>query len=175
MSKAAGSLNIALSAASRRLSLLESELGTPLIVRRPHGIEPTAAGLTSMNYAREVLRLGDRLKVSLDEHRSGVRGYVRVSASSSVHVQRLAKDLSQFVRENPQIKVDLEERPSAATVLALLNKPADIGIIVYDNELEGLQIVPYSGDRLAIALPNDHRLVSLPEDHEVLRQAVLWL
>ena len=119
MSKAAESLNIALSAASRRLSLLERELGTPLIVRRPHGIEPTAAGLTMMNYAREVLRLGDRLKVSLDEHRSGVRGYVRVSASSSVLVQRLAKDLSQFVRENPQIKVDLEERPSAATVLAI--------------------------------------------------------
>lgn len=163
MSKAAESLNIALSAASRRLSLLESELGTPLIVRRPHGIEPTAAGVTMMNYARDVLRLGDRLNVSLDEHRSGVRGYVRVSASSSVLVQRLAKDLSQFVRENPQIRIDLEERPSAATIFAVLNKQADIGIIVHDNELEGLQVVPYSGDRLAIALPNDHRLAKRRE------------
>lgn len=163
MSKAAESLNIALSAASRRLSLLEYELGTPLIVRRPHGIEPTAAGVTMMNYARDVLRLGDRLKVSLDEHRSGIRGYVRVSASSSVLVQRLAKDLSQFVRENPQIKLDLEERPSEATISAVLNKQADIGIIVHDNQVEGLKIVPYSGDRLAIALPNNHRFAKRRE------------
>lgn len=163
MSKAAESLNIALSAASRRLSLLEYELGTPLILRRPHGIEPTAAGVTMMNYARDVLRLGDRLKVSLDEHRSGIRGYVRVSASSSVLVQRLAKDLSQFVRENPQIKLDLEERPSEATISAVLNKQADIGIIVHDNQVEGLKIVPYSGDRLAIALPNNHRFAKRRE------------
>ena len=158
MSKAAESLNIALSAASRRLSLLERELNTPLIVRRPHGIEPTAAGVTMMNYARDVLRLGDKLKVSLDEHRSGVRGYVRVSASSSVLVQRLAKDLSHFVRQNPQIKLDLEERPSEATITAVLNKQADIGIIVGNDQIEGLKVISYSGDRLAIALPKNHRL-----------------
>jgi DNA-binding transcriptional LysR family regulator len=163
MSKAAESLNIALSAASRRLSLLEYELGTPLIVRRPHGIEPTAAGVTMMNYARDVLRLGDRLKVSLDEHRSGIRGYVRVSASSSVLVQRLAKDLSQFVRDNPQIKLDLEERPSEATISAVLNKQADIGVIVHDSQVEGLKIVAYSGDRLAIAVPTNHRFAKRRE------------
>jgi DNA-binding transcriptional LysR family regulator len=158
MSKAAESLNIALSAASRRLSLLEQELKTPLIVRRPHGIEPTAAGVTMMNYARDVLRLGDKLKVSLDEHRLGIRGYVRVSASSSVLVQRLAKDLSQFVRQNPEIKLDLEERPSEATISAVLNKESDIGIIVRGSQVEGLKIIDYSGDSLAIALPNDHYL-----------------
>jgi DNA-binding transcriptional LysR family regulator len=163
MSKAAESLNIAVSAASRRLSLLEHELGTPLIVRRSHGIEPTAAGITMMNYARDVLRLGDRLKVSLAEHRSGIRGYVRVSASSSVLVQRLAKDLSHFVRENPQIKLDLEERPSGATISAVLNKQADIGVIVHDIQVEGLKILPYSGDRLAVAVPNDHRFAKRRE------------
>lgn len=158
MSKAAERLNVALSAASRRLSLLEQEVGTPLIVRRPHGIEPTAAGVTMMNYARDVLRLGDKLKISLEEHCSGVRGYVRVCASSSVLVQRLARDLSYFVRENPQIKLDLEERPSESTIFAVLNKQADIGIIVRDSPVDGLKIIDYSGDRLAIALPTDHRL-----------------
>lgn len=160
MSKAAESLNIALSAASRRLSLLEQEVKTPLIVRRPHGIEPTAAGVTMMNYARDVLRLGDKLNVSLDEHRSGVRGYVRVSASSSVLVQRLAKDLSHFVRHNPQIKLDLEERPTEATIAAVLNKQADIGIIVGNDRIEGLKVISYSGDRLAVALPKSHRLAT---------------
>jgi DNA-binding transcriptional LysR family regulator len=157
ISKAAARFNMALSAASRRLAILEEEVGTALIVRRPHGIEPTAAGLTMMNYARDVLRLGDKLAVSLDEHRSGVRGYVRVCASSSVLVQRLAKDLSRFVSLNPQIKLDLEERPSASTIDAVLDKQADVGVIVRDTDIPGLKITDYEGDRLALAVPARHR------------------
>jgi len=162
ISKAAERLNVALSAASRRLSLLEQELGTALVIRRPHGIEPTAAGVTMMNYARDVLRLGDSLEMRLEEHRSGIRGYVRVSASSSVLVQRLARDLSQFVQDNPQIKVNLEERPSEATVFAVLSKQADLGVIVRDSPVDGLRIIDYSGDRLAVAVPADHRFSQYP-------------
>lgn len=156
MSRAAEELNIALSAVSRRLRILEEQVGAPLFMRRPHGIEPTAAGVTMMNYARDILRLGNKLKVSLDEHRDGVRGYVRVCASSSVLVQRLAKDLSRFVKENPQIKLDLEERPTASTINAVLGKQADIGLIVYDSDVHGLKMRRYAGDRLAIAVPARH-------------------
>jgi DNA-binding transcriptional LysR family regulator len=102
-----------------------------------------------LNYARDVLRLGDKLKISLDEHRSGIRGYVRVSPSSSV--------LSDFVRENPQIKLDLEERPSESTIIAVLNKQSDLGIIVRDRPVEGLKMIDSSADRLAVALPTGHR------------------
>lgn len=156
MSRAAEQLNIALSAVSRRLSMLEDQVGAPLFVRRTHGIEPTAAGNTVMNYARDVLRLGDKLKISLDEHRAGIRGYVRISASSSALVQRLAGDLSKFVTLNPQIKLDLEERPSAATISAVLSKQADIGIIVYESNVHGLKIRKYAGDRLSVAVPRGH-------------------
>src|SRR6185503_3145897 len=158
MSRAAEHLNLALSAASRRVSILEQEVGAPLIVRRSHGIEPTAAGVTVMNYARDVLRLGEKLRISLDEHRLGVRGYVRVSASSSVLVQRLARDLSVFVRDNPEIRLDLQEQPSELTMAAVLNKKVDIGIIVRDAPVEGLRVIDYSGDTLAVALPKSHPL-----------------
>lgn len=162
MSRAADRLNIALSAASRRVALLEHQAGTSLITRRPHGIEPTAAGITMMNYARDVLRLGEKLQTNLEEHKSGVRGYVRVCASSSVLVQRLAKELSRFVAENPEIKLDLEERPSVSTIDAVVHKQADIGIIVRDSDLnlKGLTLIDYTGDRLAVAVPAEHALAA---------------
>ena len=163
MSKAAERLNIALSAASRRVRLLESEAGTPLIVRRPHGVEPTAAGVTMMNYARDVLRLGEKLQISLEEHRSGIRGYVRVCASSSVLIQCLAKDLSKFVAVNPEIKLDLEERPSASTIEAVIHKQADIGFIVRGVEVNKLTVIDYAGDQLAVAVPSDHALANNAE------------
>lgn len=159
ISKAAESLNIALSAASRRLSLLEQEAKVPLIVRRSHGIEPTAAGITMMNYARDVLRLGDKVRTNLDEHRLGVRGYVRVSASSSALVQHLAKDLSSFAQANPEIKLDLQERPTDATIAAVMSKQSDIGIIVHGSlTATGLDVIDYASDRLAVALPSRHAL-----------------
>ena len=163
LSKAAEQHHIAVSAASRRIQLLEHEAGSPLIVRRPHGIEPTAAGLTMMRYARDVLRLGDKLSASMDEHRSGTRGYVRVCASSSVLVQRLADDLSSFAKNNPDIKLDLEERPSASTIDAVLHKQADLGFIVRGVETDGLKLIDYHGDQLVVALPRKHPLARRSE------------
>lgn len=158
LSKAAEQHNIAVSAASRRVQLLEHEAGSPLIVRRPHGIEPTAAGLTMMRYARDVLQLGDKLSASMDEHRMGTRGYVRICASSSVLVRRLADDLSTFAKQNPDMKLDLEERPSISTIDAVRHKQADLGFIVRCAETNGLTLIDYHGDRLVVALPRKHPL-----------------
>jgi DNA-binding transcriptional LysR family regulator len=158
VSRAAAASNLAVSAASRRLALLESNLETPLLIRRPHGVEPTAEGLTVLNYARDVLRLTNELEVALKEYRSGVRGRVRISASSSALVRRLAADLSSFGRANRDIVIDLEERPTRATLDALLLKNADIGVVVKGPLPKGIEVFPYADDCLAIALPRDHSL-----------------
>jgi DNA-binding transcriptional LysR family regulator len=163
LSKAAEQHHIAISAASRRIQLLEHEAGSPLIVRRPHGIEPTAAGLTMMRYARDVLWLGDKLSASMEEHRAGTRGYVRVCASSSVLVERLAEDLSTFAKQNPDIKLDLEERPSLSTIEAVRHKQADLGLIVRGVETEDLRLIDYHGDELVVALPRRHALAKRRE------------
>jgi DNA-binding transcriptional LysR family regulator len=41
--------------------------------------------------------------------------------------------------------------------MAVLNKQADVGIIVRDRPVEGLKMIDYSADRLAVALPGGHR------------------
>jgi DNA-binding transcriptional LysR family regulator len=158
LSRAAAKMNLAISAASRRLRLLEEEVGASLVTRLPHGVEPTHAGITTLRYAQSVLRLADQLVSHMDEHRSGVRGRVRVFASSSALVQRLAQDLALFMRDNPQIKVDLEERPSSETVEALVRGQADLGVVVRGLAMPGLVTVPYARDRLAIAVFPGHRL-----------------
>jgi len=158
LSKAAERTNMAVSAASRRLSLLEEELGTPLVKRLPHGLEPTMAGLATLRYAQSVLRLGDQLVSALAEYKSGIRGRVRIFASSSALVHRLAGDLADFARKHPDIKIDLEERPSIETLEALNRKQADIGVIIRGLSTEGMRCYPYSHDRLAVAVSSSHHL-----------------
>ena len=97
ISRAAERMNIVASAASRRVGLLEHEAGLPLLLRRPHGVEPTAAGMIVLRYARDVMHLGQQVEAALEDHRSGASGIVRVFASSSVLVECLASHLAADV------------------------------------------------------------------------------
>jgi DNA-binding transcriptional LysR family regulator len=161
LSRAAERMNMALSAASRRLKLFEEEIGAPLVRRLPHGLELTTAGFTAERYAQSVLQMADQLAVNMDEHRSGVRGRIRVAASSSALVQKLAGDLASFARDNPDIKIDLEERPTAETIEALSRKHVDVGVIVRGLIDHGLDGFPYAQDHLAVAVYKGHRLSRL--------------
>jgi DNA-binding transcriptional LysR family regulator len=158
LSKGAARVNLALSAASRRLKLLEEEFGAPLLKRLPHGVELTAAGVTAERYAQAVLRMADQLSANMADHRAGVRGRIRVCASSSALLQKLAADLAQFAREHPEIRIDLEERPTAETLEALSRKQADIGVIVRGIPPHRFAHYPYAQDRLAVAVHEAHPL-----------------
>jgi len=158
ITRAASQSNLALSAASRRMKLLEDGCGTALLHRLPYGVEPTPAGLAVLRYAREVLAMNQQLDTDLADYRAGVRGYVRVFASSSALVQRLAGDLSAFARAFPSIRLELHERPSAEIIEALYQKETDIGIIVRGGDLWQLRTRMYAEDRLAIVVPSDHPL-----------------
>ena len=96
ISRAAERMNIVASAASRRVGLLEHEAGLPLLLRRPHGVEPTA-GMIVLRYARDVMHLGQQVEAALEDHRSGASSIVRVFASSSVLVECLASHLKADV------------------------------------------------------------------------------
>ena len=160
LSRAAARFNLALSAASRRVRIFEEEAGTPLVKRLPHGVEPTPAGLTALRYAEQVLRLADQFEAACRDHRLGVRGRVRVSASSSALVHRLAADLAAFARSAPDISIELEERPSQETLDALSKNMADLGVIVRGTPLPHFATRPYAEDRLVVAVPDGHWLAA---------------
>lgn len=179
ITRAAERSNMTVSAASRRISLLEHAAGAALLVRRPHGVEPTSAGLVVLRYSRDILHLCDRLKTSLAEHRGGISGQIRVYSSSSVLVECLAVHLSQFGQDNPLIKLELEERPSVDTLEALRRRQADIGFIVAGEDLSGVVTHPYASDQLVVAVPRTHRLAErtavrlddlVEEDHVALER-----
>lgn len=158
LTRAAERQNMALSAASRRLHQMEAEVGAALVKRMPHGLEPTIAGQTMLRYAHAVLRLGDQLVVSIDDHRVGVSGRLRVFASSSALVACLAGDLAAFARQYPDIRIDLEERPTGEIIQALQRGMADVGVIVRGASTGTLVSHAYARDRLAVAVHNEHWL-----------------
>jgi DNA-binding transcriptional LysR family regulator len=159
--KAAEREFIAASAVSKRLSDLEATLDTPLLYRHTRGVDLTPAGESLLHHARSVLFSLDKMQGELSEYADGVRGHVRIHASISAIVQFLPEDLGTFVKDHPQVKIDLEEHLSTEVIRAVQEGAADLGICntgVMGKQAHELQTLPYRQDQLVLIVPRRHSL-----------------
>ena len=150
--------HMALAAVSKRVRDLEAQLDTALLYRRPRGVELTPAGDALLHHARTVLADIDSLQAELSEYSRGVRGHVRIHANTSAIIEFLPEDLALFVRDYPEIKIDLQEHVSTEAIHAVREGLTDIGIFANTPTVEGLQVFPYREDRLVLVVPNGHPL-----------------
>jgi DNA-binding transcriptional LysR family regulator len=150
--------HLATAAVSRRVADLEALMGTPLLIRHARGAEPTAAGLALRNLARQALHLLDDLPAQLQDYATGVRGQVRVFANISSVTQFLPADLASFANAHPGVRIQLEESNSLASIRAVAENAADVGVYTAFAHGDSVQSLPYRQDRLCVVLPRQHRL-----------------
>ena len=160
MARAAEQEHIEPSAISKRIAQLESDLGTPLLLRGRRGVQPTPAGAALLEHARSVLFTMDRIARDVASFSSGVKGHVRLVATASAIAESLLDDLASFMREpvNRNIRVDIEERYSRDLVRQLREGSASVGVCWDSVDFAGLQHRPYRRDRLALAVHPEHPL-----------------
>jgi DNA-binding transcriptional LysR family regulator len=149
---------IVASAVSKRIAAIESDIGTPLLVRGRRGIEPTAAGQALLRQAREVLSTMARMHAELSDFATGAQGSVRILAAPSVLAEELADDIGAFLQTHPKVSVSLDERVSPEIVKAVREGTADLGVLWDLSDLSGLATLPYRRDRLCLAAPLGHPL-----------------
>jgi DNA-binding transcriptional LysR family regulator len=158
LSKAAEQSNIALAAASRRISLLEHLYGVQLLYRSTKGVEPTPAGKALAQHARTLLANAEKLQTELSDYAGGVKGHVRIQANTSAITQFLPSDLAAFSAKYPDVKLELVERRSGEIAQALREGNADIGVVMEGTEIYGLASQDYRRDRLVAVVPRRHPL-----------------
>ena len=103
ITKAAEASHIALAAASRRMTLLEHQLGVKLLQRTARGAELTAAGRAVLHRARQILNHVDQLRSALTEYATGGKGHVRIQAGASAISPFLPADLASFSSGAPPV------------------------------------------------------------------------
>lgn len=151
------------SAVSKRIAALEAQINTPLFIRQRHGVAPTPAGETFLEYARTMLTEAQRAEQAMAAYASGVRGQVRLLATASVMSESLADDIVEFMRlpVHAGIKVDVEERFSPGVARGVREGHATLGITWDAVDLQGLQTAVYRTDHLGIVVPVGHALSRL--------------
>ncbi|MFM0684472.1 LysR substrate-binding domain-containing protein [Paraburkholderia strydomiana] len=149
---------IAPSAVSKRLADLEALVDVALLSRSQRGVRATAAGEALLRHARLIMRSHERMQAELSQYAAGARGHVRVLANVSSMVEFLPEALSEFLKANPQIRVDVEERVSTEIVRGLEEGVADLGICRDVVPIGSLDALPYRADHLALIVPRGHPL-----------------
>ncbi|KIQ30217.1 LysR family transcriptional regulator [Variovorax paradoxus] len=156
LSKAAEEHHMVLSAASRRIRILETEFGVPLFQRTSKGVTVTGAGESLAIHARLILRDVDRMRADLSDYAQGATGRVRLQANASAMGQFLPDDVASFRRSYPEIRVDVEEHRSVWIVQAIRDRHADVGVITGDTADTTLNFIPYRMDRLVAIVHRKH-------------------
>lgn len=151
-------LQLAVAAASARISALETSLGIRIFERSPRGVELTPAGSMLVQRGRELLDGADRLSTDLRGWSLGLAGHVRMLANASAVLQDLPQRLEAFLRAHPRIHVDIEERMSPEILAALREGRADIGVVDIAAPARGLDFLPFFQDDLTLVLPTGHPL-----------------
>ncbi len=151
-------LQLAVAAASARISSMEAALGIRIFERSPRGVELTPAGRMLVQRGGELLADADQLVTDLRDWSLGLAGHVRILSNASALLEVLPQRLEAFMRNHPRIHVDLEERMSPEILGALLDGRADIGVVDTATPTRGLTFFPFFHDELAVVLPAAHPL-----------------
>jgi len=161
ITKGARACHLALSAASRRLSDFEAAAGSRLLERSPQGISLTPAGHVAMQHAMRLYQGFELFSSELGDYASGVLGHVRLWANMSALTEFLPDALASFLRQHPDIRVEVEEQLSGDIVRALVDGLADIGIFAENTPAHGLETAPFQTDELVVLCARRHPLARL--------------
>lgn len=156
LTRAAERLHLAVSAVSKRITELEEQVGSPLLLRYARGVELTPAGQSLLHYAHELRLVLGQMEDELASYAAGVKGHIRIHAITSVLAQFLPSDLERFLASYPLINFDIEERVGSAVARAVIEGRADLGIFAEHTQAPGLEVRPYRQDQLVVVTSRDH-------------------
>jgi DNA-binding transcriptional LysR family regulator len=160
--------HLALASASARIRGLEAALGVALFRRGRRGVELTAAGESLLDHARLVMHRVEAMRGDLARFASGVRASVHLLANTSGISEHLPKALAAFLREHPDINVDVEERESTDIASAITSGAADLGFAAEQALPQTIERFVFSADRLTLVTARrgpfaDRRLIDFQE------------
>ena len=142
--------NLSLASASARIKALEQTLGVALLTRGRRGAVLTAAGESLRDHARIVLHAVDAMHGDLTPYAHGAKASVTLLANTAGLSDHLPKSLAAFLRDNPQVNVDVEERESADIAKAIAGGAADLGFAAEHALPDTLERFAFGEDRLVL-------------------------
>lgn len=157
LQRAAERLGVTQPALSRRIQVLEAELGTPLFDRTSGRLKLTAVGELLGVEARRIVHEVDELTRAI----SGTHGVSRLTIGMNERAIAnpvLSRAIGDYRGANRQVQLNVNIMSSSQQAEALREGQLDLAILYHDgaDRFQSRELV--EDDPFVIALPGDHRL-----------------
>lgn len=157
---AAEELNISQPPLTRQIQQLEQIVGTPLLLRRASGIQPTEAGASLATEATNILALVERACTNAWLIGAGQLGRLDVGVFGSAVLDIVPRIVLDFRNRHPDVEVVLHNMDRETQVKALRERRIEVGFNRFFEDQPELIWQPVVREKMLIAAPSNHPLTA---------------
>lgn len=157
-SVAAREMGIAQPSLSQQIQKLEGEVGQPLFDRLPKGVVLTEAGRALLEYAVEIIEKVHDAELRMQDLSDDVEGRLSVGIIPTMAPYLLPQILRGFVKQYPQVELEVQERFTSDQLELLEQGEIDVGIMSLPIEHEHMHVETLFEEEMQLCVPSDHAL-----------------
>jgi DNA-binding transcriptional LysR family regulator len=158
--RASQKLYVAQSAISRKIKLLEEELGEPIFKRVNKKVYVTPAGETLLRYARRIFQDIRNVKLEISEIAHLERGLLRIGAGMLACTYILPPVLERFKMLHPHIDLDVITAPTDALLIKLQDNSIELGVFTLPIHHPDFKVVPLLTEEMVVVTSPKHPVLS---------------
>jgi DNA-binding transcriptional LysR family regulator len=158
--RASQQLYVAQSAISRKIKMLEEELGEPIFKRVNRKIYVTPAGETLLRYARRIFLDMRNAKLEISEIAHIERGQLRVGAGMLACTYIIPPVLEKFKALHPRIDLEVITAPTDTLLSKLNDNLIELGVFTLPIKHADLQVVPLITEEMVVVTSPKHPVLS---------------
>lgn len=160
-SRAAKHLYITQPAVSKRIALLEQNLGTPLFDRIGHKIILTEAGKALYPIAQRIKQNFIQSHQVINDLSGEISGHLSLVTSHHIGLRRLPKTLKKYAQKHPQVQFDIAFMDSEDACKEIEKGNYELAVVTLPlNPSKKLTLTPLWDDSLVIAIAPNHKLAN---------------
>lgn len=144
---------------TRRVRVLEDELGVSLFERNRTGARLTAAGQDFLTTARAVLAELAYGAGRAANAGKGTHGHLRIGVFASVAGGFVRDAIVAFQQRHPNVIIEVAEGAPADHVLSIQEGRQDLAVVTGATRVAGVSSQQVWIERVALALPRSHKLL----------------
>ncbi|MEI2265473.1 LysR substrate-binding domain-containing protein [Erwinia sp. CGal63] len=166
--RAAERLEVSKAAMSQKIKELEQQAGVPLVIRTTRTLRLTSAGEKLVEELRAPFARIEQSFFSVRDSAGPLRGLIRVTAPVAFARQQLVPHITAFLREYPQVRVQLEV---SDRLVSLASEGFDLAIRHSDTLPDTHVALPLCATRaLVVASPAYLRKQGTPQTPQALSE-----
>lgn len=161
LTAAAAELGVTQQAVSARVRAIEAQVGVPLLVRAPRGVNPTSAGQALVQWAARVLDAAAQLDAGVAALRGDRDARLRIAASLTIAEHLLPQWLvalgaRRSAAGQPPAGLELRAANSAQVAEQVASGQVELGFVEGPHAPRGLRWRTVAQDRLVVVVRADH-------------------